>query len=62
MGIAALLTVAALGSGTADATTAPRAVGLLRPYGFIILYGLLLTGFLSRIVGPVQQMIFRWLL
>jgi Zn-dependent protease len=34
----------------------------LRPYGFLILYGLLLTGVLFRIVGPIQAKIQSWLL
>lgn len=34
----------------------------LRPYGFLILYGLLLTGVLFRIVGPVQDAVIGWLL
>jgi len=34
----------------------------LRPYGFLILYGLLLTGVFDRIVTPVQDRIVGWLL
>lgn len=34
----------------------------LRPYGFIILYGLLLTGVFERIVFPIQNGIVDWLL
>jgi Zn-dependent protease len=34
----------------------------MRPYGFVIIYGLLLTGVLWAIVDPVQSVIFRWLL
>lgn len=34
----------------------------LRPYGFFIIYGLLLTGMLWRIVGPVQDAIISALL
>jgi Zn-dependent protease len=34
----------------------------IRPYGFIILYGLLLTGVLFSIVGPIQARILSWLL
>ncbi|MNC88247.1 Peptidase family M50 [compost metagenome] len=34
----------------------------LRPYGFLILYGLLLSGFLFRIVAPIQDAIVGWLL
>jgi Zn-dependent protease len=34
----------------------------IRPYGFIILYGLMLTGILWRLVRPVQVFILSWLL
>ena len=34
----------------------------IRPYGMLILYGLLLSGLLWRIVGPVQDAILRTLL
>jgi Zn-dependent protease len=34
----------------------------LRPYGFLILYALLLTGVFERIVGPVQDAVVGWLL
>jgi Zn-dependent protease len=34
----------------------------LRPYGFIILYALLLTGVFGRIVYPIQDAIVGWLL
>ena len=34
----------------------------LRPYGFLILYGLLLSGILFSIVGPIQEVIIDWLL
>jgi Zn-dependent protease len=34
----------------------------IRPYGFLILYGLLLTGLLFRVVSPVQDAIMGWLL
>jgi Zn-dependent protease len=39
-----------------------RVVELLRPYGFMILYALMLTGFLSTLLGPVAFAIFRLLL
>ena len=42
-----------------------RASGLfdsLRPYGFLILYGLLFTGVFERFVLPVQEGIVGWLL
>ena len=34
----------------------------LRPYGFLIIYALLLTGFLGRIIDPVQGAIQDWLI
>lgn len=34
----------------------------LRPWGFLILYGLLLSGILFQIVGPVQSAIQDWLI
>ncbi len=34
----------------------------IRPYGFLILYGLLLSGILWRIVDPIQDVIVGWLL
>ena len=34
----------------------------LRPYGFLIIYGLLLTGILWQIVEPVQAVLVGWLL
>lgn len=34
----------------------------LRPYGFLILYGLLLTGVFDRIVFPIREGIVGWLL
>jgi Zn-dependent protease len=34
----------------------------LRPYGFLIIYALLLTGFLERIVDPIQGVIRDWLI
>lgn len=39
-----------------------RVVEQLRPYGFMILYALMLTGFLSTLLGPVAFAIFRLLL
>jgi Zn-dependent protease len=41
---------------------AAAAFGRLRPYGFLILYGLLLTGLLWALVDPVQTVVLRWLL
>ena len=34
----------------------------LRPYGFLILYGLMLTGILGAIAAPVQYVLLSWLL
>jgi Zn-dependent protease len=34
----------------------------IRPFGFLILYGLLLSGVLFRIVDPVQDVVVGWLL
>jgi len=39
-----------------------RVVEQLRPYGFLILYALMLTGFLSTLLGPVANFLFRFLL
>jgi len=39
-----------------------HAIDQLRPYGFIILYGLLLTGILVRVVGPLADRIIKVLL
>jgi len=33
----------------------------LRPYGILILYVLMLTGALSRIIGPVAEAIISWM-
>src|SRR5262245_41103709 len=34
----------------------------LRPYGFLILYGLMLTGLLSTIISPPATLLLSWLL
>ena len=39
-----------------------RLVAQLRPYGFLILYALLLTGVLSDIIRPINTAILNWLL
>jgi Zn-dependent protease len=41
---------------------AAEAFDKLRPYGFVILYGLLLTGVLWTLVSPVESVVLRWLL
>lgn len=37
-------------------------VDKLRPYGFLLLYALMLTGVLSAILRPVQRLVLGWLL
>ena len=39
-----------------------RLIDQIRPYGFLILYALLFTGLLWTLVGPVQEVVLRWLL
>ena len=39
-----------------------RAIDWLRPYGFLIIYGLMLTGVLSAVMGPVQRFLLSFLL
>jgi Zn-dependent protease len=34
----------------------------LRPYGFLILYGLLLSGVFAAVVGPIHRFVLDWLL
>jgi len=41
---------------------AGAAIARLRPYGFLLLYALMLTGILTWITRPVQIAILRWLL
>jgi len=41
---------------------AARAFDSLRPYGFVIIYGLLLTGVLWTLVDPIESLVLRWLL
>ena len=41
--------------------TLARVIDWLRPYGFILLYALILTGILGDVVYPIQQEISRWL-
>jgi Zn-dependent protease len=42
--------------------TGARLFDRLRPYGFLILYGLLYTGLIGRIAWPIQDAILGWLL
>ena len=39
-----------------------RALGQLRPYGFLILYALMFSGVLGRFVFPIAYRIYDWLL
>ena len=39
-----------------------HAIGWLRPYGFMILYGLMLSGLLYQITWPVSHLLLSWLL
>ena len=39
-----------------------QAVGRLRPYGFLVLYALILTGVLNRLLFPVENLLISWLL
>jgi len=39
-----------------------RSINWLRPYGFLIIYGLLLTGVLTAIMEPVQRFLLSFLL
>jgi Zn-dependent protease len=39
-----------------------QAIEQLRPYGFLILYALMLTGMLFQIIAPVYRVIIRWLI
>jgi Zn-dependent protease len=41
---------------------AANAFDSLRPYGFLILYGLLLTGMLTTIISPPATLLLSWLL
>jgi Zn-dependent protease len=41
---------------------AAHVVDRLRPYGIFVLYGLMFTGVLRSIIGPVQSRVLGWLL
>jgi Zn-dependent protease len=41
---------------------AARAVERLRPYGILVLYGLMLSGLLWTLVGPLHDLLLGWLL
>jgi len=34
----------------------------IRPYGFLILYGLLLTGVFAAVINPIYDVVIGWLL
>ena len=38
-----------------------HAIGWLRPYGFLLLYALMFTGTLGRIIFPLQESVKQWL-
>ena len=41
---------------------AARAISAIRPYGFVIIYGLMLTGLISRLLDPVNRFVGNFLL
>jgi Zn-dependent protease len=41
---------------------AANAFDRLRPYGFVLLYGLMLTGALATIISPPASLLLSWLL
>lgn len=41
---------------------AARMFDMLRPYGFLILYGLMFSGILWRVIDPVREQLLAWLL
>jgi Zn-dependent protease len=61
-----LLPVPPLDGGNVLAGIVPESVAKLidqmRPYGFFVLYALLLLGVLDNLFGPVQRFVGRWLL
>jgi len=61
-----MIPVPPLDGGNVLAGIAPepvaRLIDTLRPFGFLIIYALLLTGILRAIAEPVMDVIFRWLL
>jgi len=38
-----------------------RAIDQIRPYGFLVIYALMFSGVLGRLVWPVQDLILEWL-
>ena len=61
-----MLPVPPLDGGTVLAGVLPERVAVafdnLRPYGFIILYALVLTGAFMKLVGPPYHLLLSWLL
>jgi Zn-dependent protease len=61
-----LLPVPPLDGGNVLAGLVPeqfaRIIDAMRPYGFLILYALMLSGVLWAIAGPIQRVILDWLL
>lgn len=43
-------------------TAGARLIDQLRPYGFLVLYALMLTGMLGAIMRPVRALVISWLL
>jgi hypothetical protein len=41
---------------------AARAMDVVRPYGFVVLYGLMLSGWLAVLIGGPYSMVMSWLL
>jgi Zn-dependent protease len=52
------------GNVLAGVLTGPAAEAFdrLRPYGFLILYALMLSGVLWTLVGPIERALLGWLL
>jgi hypothetical protein len=39
-----------------------RTIAWLRPYGFLVLYALMLLGIIDKLLFPVQRAVLSWLL
>jgi len=53
------------GSGVVEGLlprSAARAMDVVRPYGFVLLYGLMLSGWLAVLIGRPYSMVMSWLL
>ena len=59
------LKVSASDGGNVLAGLLPNSLAIsfnrLRPYGFVLLYALMLTGRLSDIIGPPARLLISWL-